>query len=311
MDPKEANLMIKEALDRISALITEDRWQDAHRACLEVLRLDPENIKFIRLKNKIEKNVNAINKKALKVDIQNLEPLFKQGKFNELMPYIKKLQPFAQDYAPLNKFIVQVNAAYRRKIAAEQEQYINDEIKNIHHLASEGKHSEAEKKAENLRAFHFRENELKQIIIKLKTDWVDYALSHNKGLTESDKYEDILLFYQGLLRIDTKSKKLRKLMEKTKKDYQLYKIKIKKEYIYKQIEKIKLFYQQNKYDQAVDYAREVLDIEPSNKEAKALFVKARKKAQKKENQEILEQMKKNRSELKEEYKKNKKGFLKI
>jgi hypothetical protein len=311
MDTEEAKKIIKEAQDRINALITEERWQDAHRACLEVLRFDPQNIKFIRLKNKIEKNVLNINRKSLKGDLKNLEPLWKQGKFDELMLYVKKLEPFANDYAPLKKFIVKVKVAYMRKMASEQEKYLNDEITGIGKLITEHKYQDALRIAEKLRILRLRETELKKLIANIRSKWIDYSIESNKTLLESEKYEDILLFYQGLLRIDFGSTKVKKLIESTKKSYQFYKIRQKKEYIYKQIERIKTLYQLKKYELALETAREILDIEPSNKEAKFYFVKARKKAQKKQDQEIAVQMKASRNQMKEEYRKNKKDFLKI
>ena len=45
-----SQLSLREAVEQIKLLIDEEKLQEAYRACLEILRYDPENIHVIHLK---------------------------------------------------------------------------------------------------------------------------------------------------------------------------------------------------------------------------------------------------------------------
>jgi hypothetical protein len=97
MNDKEKKGTLKGAYDKIKTLMEEERWQEAHRACIELLRFDPDNIKTIRLKNKIEKNVKNINVKAIEDDLESLKPLWKEKKYKEILEHLKGLEPYIND----------------------------------------------------------------------------------------------------------------------------------------------------------------------------------------------------------------------
>jgi hypothetical protein len=291
--------------------MAQEKWLEAHRACLEILRFDPENIKIIRLKNRIEGVVKKINQKAVKSDLARLQPLWKEKKFDELLNQLNKLEPYTADYPALSKIIVKAQLLYKKEVAQQQEEYVKNELNNIKQLASVKKYPDAVKLAEKLRTIAMNEAELKRILKDLRTKWLDFEIEKNKGLLESQKYEDILLFYQGLYGIDGKSPKVKKLIEKAKNNYQIYKIQQKQDLMYKGLEKIKTLIQLKKYGAAADIAEEILDIDPSNKQAKEYFLKAKKKAEKKLDSELQEQLKKSNKLIRDEYKKDKKAFIKI
>jgi hypothetical protein len=311
MDAEEVKKILREARERIERLMAQEKWVEAHRACLEILRFNPENIKIIRLKNKIENSVRKLNRKALKEDLKKLVPLWRERKYDEIMPYIEKLEPYAADYGPLNRFIIKVRKEYKNRVISNQKQYLEDEINHIKQLAGENNFPEAVRLTEKLRVLLKNETELKKLLTDLRSRWINHELNTNKTLLESQNYEDILLFLQGLLRIDYRSLPVKKLIEKIKKRYQMVKVQQKKELIYKELSRIKTMYQLKKYYLAMDSAKDVLDIDPSNREAKTLFLKAKKQARKKQDREIREQMKTNRNKIKDRYKKNKKDFIRI
>ena len=49
-----SQLSLREAVEQIKLLIDEEKLQEAYRACLEILRYDPENIHVIHLKIKLK-----------------------------------------------------------------------------------------------------------------------------------------------------------------------------------------------------------------------------------------------------------------
>lgn len=311
MRPEEAKKVVKDAIDEIKGFMRVQKWKEAHRACLEILRFDPENIKIIRLKNKIEKAVRKINRSSIEQDLRNLQPLWKEKKYEELLEYLKKLQPFAVDVPKISGLIIKAGKEYKKQLIAQQEQYIEQEIKEINALSEALKFAEAVKAADKLLSAQFDEARIRSLLRRLKKDWIEYELQRNIGLTDGEKYEDILLFYQGLLHIDGKSEKVKKLIEITKKKYQIYRVQQRRELIYKQMEKIKTLYQMGRYEQVMDLTEEILGVDPQNKEAKFYLVKAGRKAGKTLDREIFRQMKNARARLKADMKVNRKNVTRI
>ena len=311
MRTDEAKKMVKEAIGEIKDLIKQEKWKDAHRACLEILRFDPENIKIIRLKNKIEKAVRKINRGSIEQDLRNLEPLWKEKKYQELLEYLKKLQPYAADVPKISGLIIKAGKEYQKQLLSQQKQYLQQELKEINDLAAATKYADAVKTADKLLALQLDEEKIREVLKKLKSDWIASELQQNQALTGGEKYEDILLFYQGLLHIDGKSDRVKKLIDTTKKKYQVYRVQQKRELIYKQLEKIKTLYQMGRYEQVMDLTEEIVSIDPSNKEAKFYLAKAGKKAEKALDREIFLQMKNARSQLKAEMKLNRKNVTRI
>lgn len=311
MNGKEARKILKDARNRIFSLMSEERWVEAHRACLEILRFDPDNIKIIRLKNKIEKEVRRANQKAIKDDLTKLEPFWKEKKYEELLANLKNLEPYIEDYPPLKKIILKAGKAYKKQIYEQQIGFFQTEMAAIRELMRQGLFQEAVRRAEKLRILKINEDSIKKLLKELREKWIDNEIGINKPLIKSEKYEDILIFYQGLYRIDNQSKKVKNIIEKTKQKYLIYKIEQKRELIYKSVEEMKTLFQLKKFEQAAQVAMDILEIDPRNREVKYLLPRAKKKAEKESLKEIARQIKSSSRQMEADYKKDKSNYLKI
>lgn len=311
MAKDENKAILQEATQRIKNLIQEEKWLEAHRACLEILRFDPENLKIIRLKNKIESEVKKVNKRAIKEDLKKLKPLWEEGKFEELMKHLKALRPYRKDYKALNKFIEKVEKAYTQKIAENRKVYYEEEMKNIKQLMGQHEYQEAIRAAQKLRITKVHEKEVKKLILEIKNRWISHEIEANKKLLQSDKYEDALLKAQQIKKIDPESERIQKLIKSTKKKYQHHKVVEKRDFIYKGLEKTRTLMQLKKFDKALQAASEVLDADPENKKAQYMFTVAKRKALKSDSKLLHRQMKKAHKDMEEKYKKNKSRFIKI
>lgn len=307
----ESQIVLSEALQRIKNLMSQEKWLDAHRACLEILRFDPENLKIIRLKNKVERQVKKVNIKAIKEDLKSIQPLWKERKYDELLEHLKELEPYRNEYKPLNEFIKKVQKAYIGKVGEQRKEYYGSELKRIDQLIKDQKYQEAIRSAQKLRIAKSSDNELKRKIKHIKDAWIDYELKSNDQLLKSEKYEDALMKIQEIKKIDPKSQKIEGLMSTIKKKYQRYKIMEKRDFIYKGLEKTGTLLQLKKYGKAMQAAQEVLDIDPENKKAQYMFVKAKRKFAKSTDSELRKQMKKSHKTMKEMYKKDKSKYTRI
>ncbi|MCC7196771.1 hypothetical protein IT413_01085 [Candidatus Peregrinibacteria bacterium] len=307
----QSKLMMREAYDRIMALVADEKWRDAHRACLEILRFDPDNIKIIRLKTRIEKNVQRLNRKAIRDDLDRLDPLWKEKRYEELLIHLKELEPYINDYPQLKKVILKAQEGYQKQVTTQQEAYYQTEKANIRKLMETKNFQDALRTSEKLRTIGLHDNEMKKLIVEIRKTWIQDEIDKSHVLLDSEKYEDILLFYQGLLRIDNKSETLKKRIESTKKVYEKYKLELKRETLYKNFEKMRTFFQLKKYDKALEVAYENLAIDPYSKNILKFISKAKGKEEKAIFKDLVRQIKNSHRQMKEERKKNKNGFLNL
>lgn len=281
---------IKQAIERIHQLMSEENWNEAHRATLEILQYDPDNLKIIHLKNKVEKQVRNFNRKAIKDDLKQLEPLRKERRFAELLQYLSKLEPYVSDYPPLQRIILKTKQEYEKEQRGEKEQLFTENFKKIENLYVEKKFSEALLFAEQLRTFKIHEEKVKQLIKKIRFTWINEEISKNEVLISSDKYEDTLLFLYKTQKIDQNSQKLMQLIESVKKRYQRFKVDEKREFIYQSLEEIRTLYQLKKYEKAIEACEEIINIDFSNKIANSFLRKSKKNLERKIDKEARQQM---------------------
>jgi len=198
MAAQDVKIFLKEAMERIKNLMAQEKWAEAHRACLEILRFDPENLQIIRLAGKIEKIVKNLNIKSIKSDIKSLDPLWSEGRYEELLENLKHLEPYIKEYPPLKQLILKAQEGYRKKVVQEQDGYYQEEKKKLEEMIREKKFQDALRDAEKLRLLNLHESELRSITERIKKQWLEDEISQNKILLEGEKYEEILLFLQHL-----------------------------------------------------------------------------------------------------------------
>ena len=307
----ESQVVLSEAFQRIKNLMSQEKWLDAHRACLEILRFDPENLKIIRLKNKVERQVKKVNIKAIKEDLKSIQPLWKEKKYDALLEHLKELEPYRNEYKPLDTFIKKVQKAYLAKVGEQQKEHYGSELERIDQLMKVEKYQEAIRAAQKLRIARKNDTELKRKVQHIKDAWVNREIRLNDQLLKSEKYEEALMKAQEIKKIDSNSQKLNGLVAAIKKKYQRHKVMEKRDFIYKGLEKARTLLQLKKYGKAMQATQEILDIDPENKKAQYMFTKAKRKYAKSTDNELRKQMKKSHKSMKEMYKKEKSKFTRI
>ncbi len=311
MTGEEAKQILLEATNQINAFMSKEKWLEAHSACLEILRFDPENLKVIHLKNKIKKIVKKINQKAIKQDLDNLKPLWQEQRYAELLSNLDQLQPYIPEYPQLQKVIVKAQKLYKKQMEGEHHEYIKQEQLEIQKLRENGDFQAAVRKAEKLRILAIDEQKIKNLLRDIRTQWLNSEIQKKKSLLESKMYEDTLIFLQGLYRIDKGSAKIKKLLEDTKNRYRQYKIQQKRDIIYRELERVKTLYQLKKYLPCMESAQQILEIDPTNKEALYYFKHAKNHAKKMQNKDLYKQIKNSANQMKDEYRKDKTPFIRI
>lgn len=281
---------LKDFENKVKEHINMQEWSEAYKIANQILTLDPENNVFLRYKYKIEKEVKKINKKAIDKELNKLNELINKQDYEEYLRQIAPLQAYINDFPIIGEKIIIAKKLLDQQIINKRNQVFEDLKKEILKADIETNYQNNLVKLDQLVKLNIRKNEVIQLQNKIKKSWTDHQININKGLLNSKKYEDTLLFLLRLQKIDKNNNRISKLIAKVKKEYQIQKVENKKDFIFKTIEEIKTLYITQKYDKCIILSEAVLNIDPQNKIAKNFHKKCDFKATKNSEKEIYQQI---------------------
>lgn len=265
---------LKDYERQVKQLITEEKWQDAYKLCNEIITLDPENVTFIRLRNKVEKEVKKNNQRSIDTEIAKLEPLLKEKNYEAYLKQIAPLQSYTEDFPIIKEKILVAKKLLDIDFHNRQEKAFQEEITSINNQADSLNFNEAIQRIEQLKKLNIHFEQLETLGNSLKKKWLEYELKQNEGLLKSLKFEDIIIFLLKLKKIDPENSRINSLIESTKHSYKLYKIDNKKDFIFKTIEEIKTLYIKKDYEKVLILCERILEIDEKNPIALAYQTKA-------------------------------------
>jgi len=284
------NNIIQELEQKVQELMKTQEWSQAYKICLEILRADPGNKKFFEYKLKIEKEVKNSNHKAIVHDLERIEPLYNEQKYEEYLSELRKLQAYSKDFPEISEKIIKGQKALEKYLQKSQGEYLNELLRQINQLRKDKKYQEALdicEKIKNLKGIEYNTEKLSKDI---KHELSENEIQEHQSLLNTTKYEDIILFLIQSLNKDPSNSNLKRLLAQKKHEYLLFKIDTKKDYIYKTLEEIKTLYLMKKYDKMIELSENILQINPNDKSALSYKNKAKKKLQKRIDTEIKQQI---------------------
>jgi len=302
---------LKQIEIKIEELLREKDWPTAYKLCLEVLRFDPENGKFAKLKTHIENEVKKHNQLAIEQEIKNYKILLDQHQYEEYLKKLLSLKLYNKDYLELDNLILKARENVEIDLKEKQRAYLQDQFIFIDKLNEEHKYEEAITLAEKLLALKFHQNILQKKLKITKDTWIKYELEQNQSLLNTESFEAIILLYIKLLKIEPKNKNLQNKLARIKRLNHLSKVDLKKDVIYKTLEDIRTLYQLKKYDKLLELAENILDIDAENHQAKTWRRLANIKLRYVMSKEIRSQINKNYQILKKEFANYSSEFVKI
>lgn len=302
---------IKQAFEKIDEFREEGKFREAYSVCLEILEADPENTKAIKLSKKIESEIREAGIKAIKENIKSLEPLWTQGKYEELTEAYRRLYELAPNYEPLLELMAKAEGKLREKLARQKEKFTENFEKELLKMLEEEKFQDLIIKSSQTEAAYPSNKKIKEVGRKMRVKVAEKELEKAKPLLESRNYSKIIEFLEKLKKIEPTYKEPEKLIIKYKRKGLTNLTDEQREFVYRGISHTKTLLQLKKYESAEELIGEVLQTDPENKKAKSLLKKAQRKAKRKIQKEVVEKMREAAKGLKKEYKENKKAFIRI
>lgn len=289
---------LKELEKEVKQLIIEENWPKAYKICNQILELDNENSTFIKLKNRIEKEVKNSNKKLIIKELKKLENLLDQENYEEYLKQIAPLQSYASDFPEIERQIIKAKKALEKQYQDRQKNAFQEIENEINQKKEDLDFQTIIQKLELLQRINYDTKRVDLLLKKVKTIWINKQLKENQGLINSQKYEDIIIFLLKLKRVDDQNSRINNLIQKTKNSYQDFKIESKKDFIFKTTEEIKTLIIKKSYDKAIELSERVLFIDSKNPVVNNLYKKAIKLARKNSEKIIYQQILENSNNLK-------------
>lgn len=259
-----ATFQLSEYENQVKLLINQEEWQKAYQLCNEILRINPDNPRFIKLRDKIELAVKEINRKSIKNELKNLEPLLANHQYQLYLEKIGPLQAYIQDFPEIKSLILKATTLLNKQYQQNKVDFLDKQIHQAEQLVQEKKFAEAVLLLEQLDKATKTDLKIKNLLSESKNQWIDSLIEENKALIESSKFEDIILFLLKIEKINPEYLKIKNLIQSVKKRYKDNKIENKKDFIFKTLEEVNVLIIKKKYDKAHELNKKVLNIDSDN-----------------------------------------------
>lgn len=301
----------KQGINQIEALIHEGKLKEAYSMCNKLLLNFPENGRIARLQKRIEKTVYEQNLKSVKNDMKSLKPLWKEKNYKELVEKLEVLTQYVPGYSPVEKDLYKAKKLYSDQLVKEQKGAIDEYIKNIEKLISEGKYHDAILEIKKILAKIPGHEKALLLDKKARDLYIVQQLKENGSLLKSKKFKEIELFLKELLKIKPDSHKVKELLEKASKRETVALTYERKDFAFQSMEYIKTLMQKKKWDKAVEALEELLKVDPQNIKVLELLDKARNKFDKQLTKEVLLKTKELQKKFKAQRAQNPKEFIRL
>jgi len=294
----------------LNGLIAEKKFKSAYEKCINILKENPEDKRFIKLKKRIEEEVEDSNKKIIKEKLEEIAPLWKDNKYVEILKELQELLKLSPKNTKLLDLYKKAQTAYIKEVKLLQDKFDKEQNKKLGKLLE----SDESKLLDEL--FYLEKNNpgnshILELTKKFRTKLIENKIKEKSDLIYSDKYDSIQNFINQLRKIDKQSEIVDKLEHSTKKRELGTQFEEKTEFVYKGEQHLNNLMRLKKYDKAIKVAEELLSVDQNNKKVSKTLKKAEQKFFAQTKNETIESINKEKDKLKSEYEKDKKSFTKI
>lgn len=261
----------------VTILLTDHRFKDAEKLCLDVLKSHPEYQAEVKaLLQKITVAIADQNEKVIEKQLEDLEVLWNSKDYPTLIQELRKIIKIDPRNFEANDQLLRAQKAYLKVIDKNKKNFVANQAEEFERLLKEDP-------AELLQAlFEFeKSNVSNEAMLKLAARYRDklleQKLSTHDELIKSGNIHDIEHLLAELENIDKSHPKLAKIRSMLSllklDDYSNQKL----EFLYSAREHLDTLLQLKKYDKALQLAEEILSQNPKDSFVRKVAAKARRR----------------------------------
>lgn len=294
----------------IVALINEKKLRLAHDKCLSWIQKFPDEKRFERLKERIEKEVENENRDYVKIEIEKNEELIDKEEYAKAIENLQNLLKLTEDTSKIERLIIKAQEKYQKKAKKVQEEFEKQQRERLDRMFEEN----PDMLIPQLFMME-RENPGNKLVLGLTSEYrsriIRKKIKDKSELLKSEKYNDINHFIEDLKKIDKDDPQIEEVVRQIKIRQHEKQVDQQREHIYESEKQLVTLMQLKKYSKAIRVAEEILNMEPSNKEVAGVLKKAQSEFFKQTKEETVKKMEENAPKLKSEYESDKDSFVRI
>jgi tetratricopeptide (TPR) repeat protein len=295
----------------IEALVAGGKLEEAFEKCKDILQKFPNEKALKKIKKSIEEKLLYKNKQKVKINIKEAKRLFKQGETEQALRLIKDTLVLSPNNEDLKDLYRKFQEAYKEKLEETEKEFIKKQYEHLKKLIDEDQYPQFIQAVDRLESENKSNKNIQKLIKDVKAILIEKEIKNKKDLLDSEKFEDIENFIQGLENIDADSeivKNLRVYIKRRKMGSQIEDV---EEFIYAGENNLVTLMKLKKYEEAMQVCEEILQTDPNNRAVIRIYKKAKRKAFYKSRSEAVRNILLKLPALKAEYKQNKENFIRI
>jgi len=295
----------------IEVLVAGGKLEEAFEKCKEALQKFPNEKSLQKIKENLEEQLLDKNKKEVKDNIKQAKNLFRQGEIEQSLRLIKDTLTLAPNNEDLKDLYRKFQTAYKEKLEEAEKEFIKKQYEYLKKLIDGDQYPQFIQAADRLENENKSNRNIQKLIKDVKTILIEKEIKNKKDLLDSEKFEDIENFIQGLENIDATSeitKNLRAYIKRRKTGSQIEDM---EEFIYAGENSLFTLMKLKKYEEAMQVCEEILETNPNNGAVIGIYKKAKRKTFYKSRDEAVENILQKLPALEAEYDQNKENFIRI
>jgi len=262
---------LKQLENQVQNLLSNQDYKSAYKLCNEVLKIDPDNLTFIKLRKKIEQTVETINLTAIQKEINTALTLAQNNQFDQAFNQLKLLSPYLSQYPNLTPKVEQANFKIIKLLKSFEQKTYAQALRQLDQLIKSNQLNQALQLLNSLKFPNQDPKPINQRKTKIRNLQIQAELKANQALLQTENYEKILLFLYKIKKIDPTNPKLIKLIKHYKNLEIIQKIENSKDQAYKLKEEIKTLFQLKKYDELLEVYTHLQQLNPNDKSSKNYY----------------------------------------
>lgn len=297
----------KKIEEEIESLLADKKFSEALQLCNQYSVRFADNSEIIKLKRKVLEASQKHNHEFIESKIKETKIDYRNKNYEKVLKVLIPLFKIAKNDKELRSYFEKIKEEYEQQNKENLDKYIKEKESQLRRLFSNKDQFILE--AAKLEKENYKNKVVRELITKLRNDFIEKEINDNKELLKSDKYEIIKNIIKSLRRIEYENQLITNLEKEIKKRKYDFAVEEKAEYIYKGEQFLDTLIKLKKYDKALIVALEILEIDPNNKIVQKIYNKIEKNLFNQIRNETVEKIISDQKNLKEEFKKNPNVFI--
>lgn len=300
----------EQAARNIEILLHDQKYKEAYQRCIDLLNQFPEEKILLKLKDKIEREVEERNEGIVDQTIEELKPLWKEEEYAEIINKLKPLLKLRVETEKINELIAKAQDRYKEKMSEMQKNFEKKQKEKLDILLADDE-SGLLSELFLLEQGNVGNQEVLQITSEYRDKLIQKKIKEKQDLIESGKYDVISSLIEQLKKIDKTNTRIAGLERKIKEHQHNIQLSKKKEFIYESEKHLDTLMRLAKYDKALKVSEEILSIDEDDKKALSSKHKATKKLLVQTRKETVQKIKAESENNKKQYLEDKENFIRI